>query len=245
MSNYTKWTYGNSWLDENTKQGIYKLFQDGSEDLIKAYLSWLHTNEQDFLFSKRDVIFSYLVDCSRFGIADEFTSTKPFLFSEKIAICSATFICLEFKLDTFDYWLGKVDSLSAADQSQVTRKFWEEFLAYQFMRTEEFDSNISNLEPAMKGAAFYSDSELGNMYKIQYREKFFNEKIDRLQDSQKQELLEQIGVLCGQYYPGYEKEINEEFIKHPVVIDTFIKSKMMHSLDNRLEEKKNTSKIKI
>lgn len=244
---YTQWDYSNGWLPEDTKMGMYYLFQEGDTKKIIDFLTWLKEENSQFMFNHKDFIFTRLVEFKHFSITDTLCTTKPYQFDEKIAKTCAGNLSLTFDCESFDYWKKSVDKLEPSQQSTVIRKFWSEFLTYQFIRAEEFDEHLPNLKYVFEKIPFYLDleRELSNGYFIKERADFLNDKTSRLKPHQQHTLLSQLGFLCATYHLEAKDLFMEEFANYPVAIDAFNTVLLHKTLEETLDVKKNSSKMKI
>lgn len=245
--NYHNWDYSyNSWIPTQTNKDISQLLLNSDTTQSSEYIHWLHMNHQDFAFSFREFIFPRIIEFKHFSLADDLLDKKLYYFDEKIAKSCAFKISISFEEDVFNYWNAHVIKMNPHDQSSVYKKFWEEFLSYQFQRSEEFNNNLPHLSYIFDKVPFYINSnyDLLNSYLIKSREGFFK-KLSTLEKDSQFILLQQLSILCGQNYPESKAAFKEEFQHFPELLEIFDKTVFYEKLNHSLQPKHFTKKVKI
>lgn len=240
-------TFNNSFLSEEAKTAIYFLFKIADKD-ITDLVTQNKVNNPDFIIEQKEFIFAKLIAQENFTIADELLNKKIYQFDQKIAKFCCSNIALKFNQNAFDYWIDKVKKMEFPNYpDEILRSFWDEFLSLQFIFNDDFNDNILKLNYVFEKASFYTDlnKDMSNGYLIKERANFFKEKINNLNNSNKNELFHQIGLLCGNYYPHAQDLFKEEFENYPIALQSFSSSTLSQKLEQYLEQKKITTKTKI
>lgn len=245
---YMKWDYSITlFIPTITNEAINDFFRISSEKDVEEYMAWLNHYHKDFSFQFKEFIFSRLLEHKHFEVATSLLDTQTYFFNEKLAKQCSFRICLSFNEDVLDYWISKVKILTTHEQSSIYKNFWEEFFSYQFQRNEYINDNLSHLIYVFEKVPFYinSDYDLLNSYLIKSRSDFFKNTLPNLDQNLQFTLLNNISMLCGQYFPDSKVSFKEEFQNFPDLLNLFDKAVFHNKLTTNLVPKSFSKKSKI
>ncbi len=243
MTNFRYWEYESFWINEETNKNIDQLLKNNPEK-TKEFIQFLKKEKVDFLVSKRDLIFVRLISYDYYNIAEKLIEEKYFRLDETIFKEFSFSLGLKFDKDVFDYFLKKLKEFNLQNNKNILTNFWENFLLYQFIKIEEIEENIKNLQYVINKVPFYVDkSEIINKYLIESRKQFLKHQDDSLKYNNQEtkiivnDLLKTLVIDIAKQYPHHAKEFYEEFQKFPEFCEIFHKIVLKNQLDNKLLEK--------
>lgn len=165
MHNYKQWNYDtSSWLTNETKININHLYKTSSDKFIYDFLHWLNLEHKGFIWQNRNFIYSRLIYNEKISISDKLIEDGIYKFDDKIAKQLGFLVALNFNTKAFEYWVEKTQLIK--EKHNVLRYFWGEFLSYSFMRQEDFEQGLKNLDYVFDKIDFYApiEKEFENKY---------------------------------------------------------------------------------
>lgn len=251
MTDFRYWDYESFWINEETNKNIDQLFKSDSKK-TKEFIQFLKKEKVDFLISKRDLIFVRLIFYNHHNIAEELIEEKYFRLDETIFKEFSFSLGLKFDKDVFDYFLKKLKEFNLENNKKILTNFWENFLLYQFIKIEEVQENIKNLQYVINKIPFYVDnSEIINKYLIESRKQSLKHQYDNLKYNNQEtkiivnDLLKTLTINIAKKYPQHEIDFYEEFQNFPEYCEIFHKLVLKNKLDDQLLEKKKIGFNKI
>lgn len=246
--NYIDWDYTTrGYIPKELNKNIKELIKNENSDTIKEFFNYLTDNHKEFSFIYRENLIPVLLQHQYFDIAEELFKNKVYNFDEKIAEQCGYNLGLEFEENFFNYWADKVKEMNRHSQSATYKKFWNSFLFFQFLRSEEVLDNLPTLVYVFDKVPFYIQSEydIVNGYFIKSREDFFKNRMKSLEKNSQLNILQQIAILCGLHYSQFKSTFEEEFQRFPEMFDIFNKAQFYKNLNDKFELKPSTKKTKI
>lgn len=246
--NYNEWDYTfSSNISQSTTKNIAEFLKTQSSDSVKDFYCWLADNRKEFVSFSREYLITYLLLHEHFDVANELFNHKTYTFDKNIAQNCAFHLSLDFKENIFDYWNTQVKKLNSHEQSASYKKFWDEFLGYQFLNNDRIMDNLPNLVYVFDKAPFYihSNYDIVNGYLISSRKEFFKSSIKNLDNDLSSLVLQQVAILCGTHYPQCKSTFEEEFQNFPNMLDLFNKTLLYQNLNNKFQSKPSSKQTKI
>jgi hypothetical protein len=247
MNDFKNWDYSSN-LNPGTNQNIDDLLKKSSK-IVKEFIDWLVQEEPTFLLLFRGLIITRMISNRHDDIAEELFNKKLIFFDEKMAEEFSFSLGLKFDRHLFDYFYEKAQ----IKESFTIKKFWKNFLTYQFLRPEEIMENISNLEYVFEKIPFYASKkeEMKNKYIIDSRKEFFKHQKDHLQFLDfntikvTNHLMNRLTHLVALKYPEFKEEFDEEFFHFPTYCSIFEKIRLKIQLNQKLDSKEKIKSLKI